>query len=580
MTESLVGEIGRTFKIESGKTIEIRFALVWYFPRLGGFVAGIKSSGQYYSGQFDSAISLSRYLQKNQDLLTQKTKMWRDTWYDSTLPYWFLDRTFANTSILASGTCFRYKDGRFYTNEGTGCCGGTCGHVWSYAQAMARLFPDLERNVREGVDFAVAMREDGAISFRGEAPQYAVDGQAGYIIRVYREHQMSKDEAFLKKIWPQVKKAMRWMINEDKNADGILEGKQHNTLDFDWYGQVSWLSGVYLTALEATVAMAEEMGDAAFATECREIFKKGTERIVKELFDGEYFYNKTDMNYPDAYNTGTGCLIDQVLGQSWAFQVGLPRVFPKKETLSALKSIWRYNFSPDVGPYRKLKPQGRWYAAAGEAGVLMCTFPRKNWYHGGDETLKPGLKERSEDFTYFSECMSGFEHQLASHMIWEGMILEGMAVERAIHDRYEAIKRNPWNEIECGDFYIRAMASYGVFLAACGYEYHGPKGILGFAPKLTPENFKAPFTVAEGWGTYSQKQTSSELEATYELKSGQVGLNVLTLQMKSKPSSVKVQMGQEKLQASLNYEGEKVTISFPQKLVLKEQVLLKVSLKG
>jgi len=48
-------------------------------------------------------------------------------------------------------------------------------------------------------------------------------------------------------------------------------------------------------------------------------------------------------------------------------------------------------------------------------------------------------------------------------MIWEGMVMEGLAVERAVHDRYHAAKRNPWNEVECGDHYARSMAS----LRAC-----------------------------------------------------------------------------------------------------------------
>jgi hypothetical protein len=101
---------------------------------------------------------------------------------------------------------------------------------------------------------------------------------------------------------------------------------------------------------------------------------------------------------------------------------------------------------------------------------------------------------------YLNECMSGFEHQVASHLMAEGMTEESLVLTRSIHDRYHAAKRNPYNEIECSDHYARAMASYGTFITACGFEYHGPKGQISFAPKIHPENFKAPFTSAEGWG--------------------------------------------------------------------------------
>ena len=51
-----------------------------------------------------------------------------------------------------------------------------------------------------------------------------------------------------------------------------------------------------------------------------------------------------------------------------------------------------------------------------------------------------------------------------------------------IHNRYDASKTNPFNEIECSDHYARAMASYGTFITACGFEYQGLEALLGLHP--------------------------------------------------------------------------------------------------
>jgi hypothetical protein len=321
------------------------------------------------------------------------------------------------------------------------------------------LFPQWERVVRERVDFGLAQRADGAIHFRGEFNNFpAVDGQAGTILRALREHQHSPDSAFLKRVWPGVKKAIEYLIRQDGDGDGLITNGQHNTLDTDWYGPGAWLSGLYVAALRAGEVMAQEMGDESFAKQCREIWMRGQKNLVEQLFDQEYFINKPDPKHLDAINSGTGCHIDQVMGQSWAFQIGLGRVLPEKETRSALKSLWRYNFTPDVGPYRERYKPGRWYAMPGEGGLLMCTFPRTDWDY--DKARGKGADWAAG---YFNECMNGFEYQVASHMIWEGMLMEGLAITRMIHDRYHPLRRNPYNEVECGDHYARSMASYGVF---------------------------------------------------------------------------------------------------------------------
>jgi hypothetical protein len=243
-------------------------------------------------------------------------------------------------------------------------------------------------------------------------------------------------------------------------------------------------------------------------------------------------------------------------------------VLPEKETLAALRALWRYNFSPDVGPYREANKPGRWYAMAGEAGLLMCTFPRTDWDFQkacGVGNTKPGFAG------YFNECMNGFEYQVAGHMIWEGMLTEGLAITRALHDRYHPSRRNPWNEVECGDHYARSMASYGVFLAACGFEYHGPRGHIAFAPRLTPENFRTPFTCAEGWGTFTQKAEGRSTKAEITLKHGKLRVRTVALALPAdaKAKTARVTVNGKGAKAAFAQEGRCVTVKLAADVVVK-----------
>ncbi|MGC8744258.1 MAG: GH116 family glycosyl-hydrolase [Verrucomicrobiia bacterium] len=566
--KKLVGSLSESFKIKPSGSEEVVFIVVWYFPNIQ--MSGLSNiQGRHYGKRFKTAREVANYVAENLDRLTKQTRLWRDTWYDSTLPYWFLNRTFATVSHLATNTCYWFGNGRFYAYEGVGCCEGTCTHVWHYAQAVARLFPQFERYLREFVDYGVAFDEStGRIRFRGEYNNHwAVDGQAGVVLRTYREHQMSADNQFLKRVWNRCKKAVHFLIQRDVNQDGIIDGPQHNTLDTDWYGEIAWLSGMYVSALRAAQLMAEEMGDSEFAQLCGKIYERGKQRIEQDLFNGEYFINKCDKNRLDTINSGLGCHIDQVLGDAWAEQLGFAPILDNSKVISALKSLWRYNFCPEIGVWRKVNKPGRWYALPGEAGLIMCTFPVKGW----DYSMAKG---KGADWAagYFNECMTGFEYQVAWHSISKDIILEGLAITRAIHDRYHPSKRNPYNEIECGDHYARAMASYGVFLSICGFISHCPQGRLEFKPRLNPQNFKSAFTAAEGWGSYSQKFEQDRGIAIIEVKYGSVDLNqiVIGLPQNIKPSQITVTHSRQKINATLDARDSKAIIKLEKRIKIKE----------
>ena len=559
--------------VPPGQSRTVHFVLTWHFPTPQPASFGWLRDGprlrHHYATRFASARETAEYVTANREGLAAKTKEWTRTWYaDSTLPHWFLERTLASASTVATNTCFRFDNGRFYAWEGTYCCAGTCGHVWNYAQAVARLFPELERDTRERVDLGLALRANGEIGNRGEAGEgWFADGQCGTILRVYREHQMSPDDGFLTRVWPAVRKALDWVVSQDGDGDGILEGSQWNTLDAQWWGEIPWISGLYVAALHAGAAMATELGEDAKAAEYTRLAERGTAYLESTLWSEEYgyFFQRVDPAHPTAPNSNRGCHIDQLYGQTYAGQLGLPRVFSADKSRTALASVFRNNFLPDAAAYRPPGiPAPRVYAMPGEAGTLMCTWP-----HGGSTEAGQGGV-----VGYFNEVWTGQEYQLAAHLMAEGMVAEALAVTRGVHDRHDAAKRNPYNEIECSDHYARAMMSYGVYLAACGYEHHGPRGHLGFAPRLSPEDFRAAFTTAEGWGLYRQRRRGGRQDCAVEVRHGRLRVRTLAFETASPVRSVRV----DGRRAAFTVKGSRVEITLDAPVTVRAGSTLQVTL--
>ena len=520
-----VGSLAVTKQVEPGEAQTYTFLIAWYFPnrlhnwnqRLSCDCIDCDSETEIvqnrYALRFDDSWEVCQYYVDTREHLDSYSRMFRDALYESTLPSYVIDAAAANITVLRSNTCFWLKDGSFFAYEGcfddAGCCSGNCTHVWNYEQTLAYLFPSLERSMRE-TEFQKETDKEGKMSFRAfhafpgtiswDAVEAASDGQCGSIMSLYREWKLSGDTDWMNAQYPGAKRALDYAISVwDKDRDGVTESKQHNTYDISFYGP-NPLSGImYLAALKAGTRLAEAAGDYESAEKYRILYEKGRVTLDKTLWEGDYYVQRLEDVNQYKYQHGIGCLSDQLLGQLNAHLMGLGYILPPRHVKQAIHSVFNYNFKTDFHNHDNTQ---RTYVLNDEKGLLTCTWP------------KGGRPEYP--FVYSHEVWTGIEYQVAAHLIYEGYMDEGLTIVKAIRDRHDGVRRNPWNEVECGHHYARSMASWGLILALSGFSYDMMFGSIGFDPRINHEDFKSFWSTGTAWGKVHQRidpdgKTSSEI---------------------------------------------------------------------
>lgn len=565
--------LAATLNIKKGECAKIKFIFAWNYPnRINDWSKNEtplderKVWKNYYATIFKNSKESAKYCLNNFEDLLARTEKFTDLIYNSTLPKEVIDAAASNLSVLKSPVVLRLEDGSFYGWEGAGqvlgSCEGSCNHVWNYAYALCFLFPDLERSMRD-LDFKYNLREDGWMHFRLSLPigeertistYPCVDGTMGAVIKTYRDWKICGDHEWLKGHWNDVKKAIAFAWNDksmrwDPEKKGVLTGRQHHTLDVELFGPSGWLQSMYLAALKAAVEMANYLGDNDAKEEYLKVFNSGKRWCEENLFNGEYFVQQVELENKDVvdsfgcagyywndeageikYQIGEGSSIDQVLGQWHANLCGLGEIFDNKMVKSALKSIYKYNFVPSM---RDFYNPCRNFCINGEAGTVMCAYPE-------------GVRVPKIPIPYTQECMTGFEYQVAEHMISEGMVEEGLRLVKSVRDRYDGEKRNPWSELECGSNYARSMASFGLLPIFCRFEFDLPKSKIGFNPiRKVGEDFKCFFSIATCWGSYELLGNKTVIEI------GEGELNVKTLHLPYYPDG----------EYHLNIDGEEKSVS-------------------
>jgi uncharacterized protein (DUF608 family) len=533
-----MASLASRIKLSPGEKRGLEFMIAWHFPnRRAWSPSNLKN---FYATQYRDAWDVISKTVPHKTGLEEQTLAFVNAFIDTDLPEVVKEAALFNISTLRTQTCFRTEDGYFYTwegcNDNTGCCFGSCTHVWNYEHATGHLFGELAKGKRE-IEFGLATYNDGLMNFRVRLPlenaltfgRAAADGQMGAIMKMYRDWQLSGDDELLDTLYPNVKKSMQfcWVPGGwDADMDGVMEGVQHNTMDVEYYGPNPQMGIWYLGALRAVEEMARYQGDEDFAAQCHELFENGSKWLDENLFNGEYYVHQIQLpdNMDDIhpnlvvgmggdnrldpdYQLGEGCLVDQLAGQYVAHICGLGYLVDPANLRATLNSIMKYNYKDNLSDHFNCF---RSYALGNEAALLMASYPYSR-------PVNP--------FPYFTEVMTGFEYTAAVGMLYEGLEDNGLKCIRNIRDRYDGLKRSPFDEAECGHHYGRAMASWSAILAMTGFNYSAVDQSMSF----NPTEGRYFWSNGYQYGTVEIKGNGKNKVVSLNLLNGELKLNSFVL---------------------------------------------------
>ena len=518
------GSVMVKIDLSPGESTTVPVILAWHFPNAEG-VPSPTPWHPFYTTQWADAEEVARYSLCHLEQLELRTRAFRDALFGTTIPNTAIDAVASNLAILKSPTVLRQSSGNLWCWEGCfptrGSCHGSCTHVWNYAQAIPHLYPALERTLREQ-ELLRSMSEDGHVNFRSSLPDgptthdfhAAADGQLGGIMKVYREWQICGDLDWLRKMYPAAQRSLEYCIRTwDPNELGALFEPHHNTYDIEFWGPDGMCTTIYLGALSALAEMAASLEHSSDADRYTQLSNRSASYLDETLFDGDYYIHRVqwdglaDSSFRDLlaksapseddeltsllraegpkYQYGTGCLSDGVIGAWMSDLYGIKTTLKATNVRAHLLAIYQNNFKASLANHACLQRPG--YAIGHEPGLLLCTWPK-----GGKPTLP---------FVYSDEVWTGIEYQVASHLISHGFVEEGMTIVDAVRSRYDGRIRNPFCEVECGNYYARALSSFALLSSLSGFRYSAAEKSLWLDPKVVSSEFKTFFCTATGWGS-------------------------------------------------------------------------------
>jgi len=395
---------------------------------------------------------------------------------------------------------------------------------------VVALFPELKLGqMRQSIRF---QNSKGQVphTYEGDVERVddgflRVDMNPQFVMMVCRDYLWTGDRAYLKNMWPHVEKAMAFTASLDTNGDGLPDRDTAVQTYDQWRmrGTPAYIASLWLGALRAGAYLADELGSTSDAKSWKDLLERASANFDHTLFNGTYYSLWVDGAQRDEL-----CMTDQISGEWFTQMIGLPTTISQQNLDTAIGKIFESNFNAEFGLHN---------ATAPKRGSSLLAL--NNLQAGG--------------------LWSGIEFAFASFLMGRGRYGDGVRVVEAVHRRYLRAGR-PWNHVECGGHYSRALSSWATLLAATGFKPDLPHEALTLMP-AAPGDFHAPWVMASGFGSIRRKGERLSITCT----SGSLTLRKLRL---SKPPR-QVSMDGTALRAQMRQEGAATVVELDESVQLQ-----------
>lgn len=387
---------------------------------------------------------------------------------------------------------------------------------------------------------------------------YKIDLMPAFTLMAYRDYLWSGDHAYLREMWPVITKAMAYDQRTDKGGDFLPDDHGPDSTFDGWpmNGTTSYVSSIFLAALAAGIRMARILGDHKTEANYTLWLEKGKRSFESELWNGQYYQMARDLK---TGTENTGILLAGTVGQWFADLCDLGEILPRDHVRMHNEAAFHYC-------RQKTRP-GMPYVHPHDGIAYINGF----WPHGGTPA---GEGQWSGPWT-------GIEFMFASSLAYLDRTDLAVTVTTDVYDRY-VHRRAPWDHIECGQHYFRALSVWTVLLGLQGFRWDAIRRSIGFSPRISATDHRSLFCTAAGWGEYFARTTGTTRTHRVVHRAGKLVLSEFTIGLTTAEGTtplkhLRVAFDGTQLVAEASVVDKRAVIRFKHPLRFKEGSALEIS---